>query len=868
MNELARSIIDTLKIICSFDKSGHHELVSLQDSYTYRVDRILPKNQYEVVSFVLPKTNNFKYKKSADKEYYIDIFNTHEGDNILNKNEFFNFILNTKNYSEYIRNSTELLEINDFYIERNFRTISSDGIQENRSRLQSYLEDWIANSNEPLLLVGDRGMGKTWAIRKFFHDQFDLHIENPWINPLPIYINLSELSKSLDDVSNFSQAIKYHILKEYKILFENETIVWESFLNSGKIIILLDGLDEMSIELSDEIKYRNLWEISNIQKLTNRLIITSRLSYFESYSDLLLHFKYQAYLNLKSDSKTLHIPAEKNIRQDYKVCILNNYDQIEQKRIEEKYFDSGNKDLIKGSIIIKKINDSQKEVPSIEQEILELSNIPAYHKYIASHIGNEGINLVNLYFDAILTCSIDYNIDEQRAIDSIHIYDNKEGDFSDILFDSDRKIKLLQEIAWTMFLQNNNSISASEIKELISSNEIIGERILEPDIRSQSVLTLNHANYKFINEGVFCFFVALFLTNPLLNKNAKSFFDNFGQFNFQDSKYNRNRILNFVEEIISTNNLEKFILQEFTNYIVDTRPFSPSRKYIFNNLQLINIPIDDYEQSNHWLQITSSNALQEEQMILIPNPDEPFLISETEVTNLMFQQFITDNNYIGKYFNLKNKNDKDNPFKNTINDYHLMGWSNDKFPINESNHPVVYISLFAAMGYCNWLSYIAGSEEFYKFIFKNGIVKGVELIQNSNGFRLPYENEWQYAAQEGRTEIRTIHELENIKLTFEENMNIDYPKFYSVRRGFPNKFGVFGLIGNVREWVNTCGSSHYNPTDYGRIKGYTKLLGDTGYKFNHYNEVFSQNTNIDVGFRVAKSLGVEDKNIIHKVINK
>ncbi|MEK4737181.1 MULTISPECIES: formylglycine-generating enzyme family protein [Bacillus] len=108
------------------------------------------------------------------------------------------------------------------------------------------------------------------------------------------------------------------------------------------------------------------------------------------------------------------------------------------------------------------------------------------------------------------------------------------------------------------------------------------------------------------------------------------------------------------------------------------------------------------------------------------------------------------------------------------------------------NKPVVNISWHEAISFCNLLSKIAGFTEYYS-IQDDG--KKVSCNLHSNGYRLPYEAEWQYACKAGTTGY-TYGELDKIAWY---NKNSD-GKIHEVGKKEPNAWGVYDMLGNVWEW--------------------------------------------------------------------
>ncbi len=182
------------------------------------------------------------------------------------------------------------------------------------------------------------------------------------------------------------------------------------------------------------------------------------------------------------------------------------------------------------------------------------------------------------------------------------------------------------------------------------------------------------------------------------------------------------------------------------------------------------------------------------------------------------------------------------------------GWR-DEFPVTN-------IKWNDAIGYCNWLS---KKEKLTPAYTKEGNTWVCNF--KANGYRLPTEAEWEYAAKGGK---------KSSKFTYSGGNDIKTVAWYAsnskkspqiIETKLANELGLYDMSGNVWEWVWDYSSDIYsktiektNPTGPKKgtnrcVKGGSWDSSKLEYLKPGYQLNWSPNeTNDYFGFRVARSV--------------
>lgn len=181
-------------------------------------------------------------------------------------------------YISAFLSSEELCSLNAIYEEPEFED------RHGSHQATKFLNNWLDTSSEKngwLVVTGEYGTGKTALTKVLQYRWLQVHKQNP-AAPLPLRIELRHFSRQFD-----ARGLIHHFLDHNNLAHVPADFVL-SLIHQGRVVLLLDGYDEMAQYLHVRERRACLEALAELSAGGARGILTSRPNYFTDTEEYML----------------------------------------------------------------------------------------------------------------------------------------------------------------------------------------------------------------------------------------------------------------------------------------------------------------------------------------------------------------------------------------------------------------------------------------------------------------------------------------------------------------------------------------------------------------------------------------------------
>ena len=231
-------------------------------------------------------------------------------------------------------------------------------------------------------------------------------------------------------------------------------------------------------------------------------------------------------------------------------------------------------------------------------------------------------------------------------------------------------------------------------------------------------------------------------------------------------------------------------------------------------------------------------------------------MSKYEITNQQYCDFLNS---------VDTSESKVTEWIDTTSPYCEIKRRGDRFVVldeSKRNHPVVTISWYGAVAFCNYLSEHFDSTRCYN-------LKNWSYDSTANGFRLPTEAEWEFAARGGKKSKGFKYSGSgslDLVAWYYKNSGGNGPSQVGEKQG--NELGLYDMSGNVYEWCHDWYDENYyekcnregtvtNPKgpltgDYRVLRGGSWHYSEGGMRCSNRSDDYPSVRDYVIGFRVVR----------------
>jgi len=392
---------------------------------------------------------------------------------------------NIANFSDYLNDNIKYYEDSPIFKKDCYIPLTANlETKEDVGIIDDYFDNWIHSEGQlQLTVLGDYGTGKSTVAKRLAYRQAKKYLGNPENERIPILIELKIYQKSI----SIESLVTDLLINQYSVEIKNFN-AFKHLNESGKLLIILDGFDEMASRVDLNVTLANFREFDKLISEKSKVILTCRTHYFKNQDEIhKLHEGTEIYN--KIDEKG-----------GYSFLFLNPFKEEDFIIYLEKFFTDDWKKYYETIINTYNLRELAEKPILLELMVQTLPQIKIEE--------NEKLNHASLY-------------------DRYTKFWLNRDDWRSYLTTNDREL-ITEELAFYLFINDKDKIFYEELPKIIQEH-FQDKRTVEIDILDQDVRTCTFLNrdergdYSFVHQSFMEFFVAKKLLNEIKNNNSDNF---------------------------------------------------------------------------------------------------------------------------------------------------------------------------------------------------------------------------------------------------------------------------------------------------------------------------------------------------------
>lgn len=438
-------------------------------------------------------------------------------------------LLTLNNLEHHLFNTAEaLLKVVNDYEQRpifhSYYALAASTATSTRNDVSSHIQSWACPGAGSLILIGDFGSGKSTILERVFYAMAKRRVSDP-NSQFPILLRLRGLRR-FSDLWRFIEAS----LRDTQYISPPRS-VFDHELEEGRLILLLDGFDEIYSGATAKDRADYLTFLSPLLKSKSPVILSSRPTFFESFNDLIasiykLHSKADQFerlpdfgINEGKMARVFGAAVDTALRRsDFSnVLVIKQLDRAQIRHVLEQ----------QSSVIKNSLGMSIDQFEAYLYSIYDLEDLMSRPLLLDMIIGTITSKAIDITRAKTVTASTLYEVYTQQAA-----FRDRKRAVHDELLTPQTRLAACRELARAMLNKGDIVLTAPEVEQAVrralsASRETHAEIDIPravTDVRTCSFLRFSGENgLVFAHKSFYEFFIAqsLFLAS---RESTDSFF--------------------------------------------------------------------------------------------------------------------------------------------------------------------------------------------------------------------------------------------------------------------------------------------------------------------------------------------------------